>query len=292
MDANKNWTEKKPQPAGMLVDDVAGGFGRIVGDVGLCGLAEWLDSNASFYLIMNCTDGEAELSLMFRPYRLSAGMTVIVDSGMFPAFISVSAGFTASYVFVDREFAENAFYSLPVNFFDAVYIEPAVPMGAAAGRCLGLIGDVCRDTSNPYRKDILKDLLHAFASVYYHEWRQNFGRIPDVKEPTMAKQLCNRFYNLIFEGFREHRDIAYYAGQLCITPCYLAMLTRKICHETPKQAVNRLVMLDIKHKLKNTDMTNSQIADSLHFPDTSYMCRFFRRETGLSPSEFRERSRS
>lgn len=66
------------------------------------------------------------------------------------------------------------------------------------------------------------------------------------------------------------------------------MATRQVCHETPKQAIDRQVTMEMKYLLKNTNMTAEQIADYLHFSDTSYMCRFFRRQTGLSLSEYRK----
>lgn len=93
----------------------------------------------------------------------------------------------------------------------------------------------------------------------------------------------------LFDHFREHRNIAYYADILCITPNYLAMIVRKICNETPKQAIDRLITLEMKHLLRNTTLTIEQIADQLHFPDTSYMCRVFRRQIGVSPLKYREK---
>jgi len=39
--------------------------------------------------------------------------------------------------------------------------------------------------------------------------------------------------------------------------------------------------------LANADMSIKEIAATLHFEDTSYMCRYFRQHTGLSPMEYR-----
>lgn len=44
----------------------------------------------------------------------------------------------------------------------------------------------------------------------------------------------------------------------------------------------------MKYMIKNTLMTAEQMAIHLHFPDTSYMCRYFKKRTGLSISQFRK----
>lgn len=43
-----------------------------------------------------------------------------------------------------------------------------------------------------------------------------------------------------------------------------------------------------KYLLESTDMTISEISESLHFYDSAYFCRIFKRYTGLSPKEFQK----
>lgn len=47
--------------------------------------------------------------------------------------------------------------------------------------------------------------------------------------------------------------------------------------------------MEIKHLLTSTDMTIKEIANMFHFDSTSYLGRYFRRHTGMTPSEFRKR---
>lgn len=65
------------------------------------------------------------------------------------------------------------------------------------------------------------------------------------------------------------------------------MITRQVCRESPKAAIDRMVVLTIKNLLRTTAMTVEQIAAELHFADTSYMCRYFRRHAGQSMGEYR-----
>lgn len=45
-----------------------------------------------------------------------------------------------------------------------------------------------------------------------------------------------------------------------------------------------------KRKLSNTNKTVTQIADELHFESVPYFCKFFKKQTGMTPSEFQKKS--
>ena len=75
--------------------------------------------------------------------------------------------------------------------------------------------------------------------------------------------------------------------QLSITTTYLYKLCRKHLQLFPKEVLDRQTVTEIKTYLVNTDATIKGIADELHFNDVSYMCRFFRRMTGMSPIDYR-----
>ena len=53
--------------------------------------------------------------------------------------------------------------------------------------------------------------------------------------------------------------------------------------------IDEAVILEIKLLLQNTGYSIQEIAYRLHFPDQSYLGRFFRKHTGLSPSRFRKK---
>ena len=57
---------------------------------------------------------------------------------------------------------------------------------------------------------------------------------------------------------------------------------------SPKEILDRQTVTEIKTYLVNTDVPVKSIADELHFEDVSYMCRYFRRMTGMSPMDYRK----
>ena len=65
------------------------------------------------------------------------------------------------------------------------------------------------------------------------------------------------------------------------------MIVRNIAHSSAKEFIDRSVLLEIKMLLQSTDLSVQEIAYRLHFPDQSYLGRYFKKHTGESPTEYR-----
>ena len=63
---------------------------------------------------------------------------------------------------------------------------------------------------------------------------------------------------------------------------------RETTGETVVSYINRKKTERAKRELSETGKTVSQIADEMRFEEVSYFCRFFKKEVGVTPSEFRE----
>ena len=52
--------------------------------------------------------------------------------------------------------------------------------------------------------------------------------------------------------------------------------------------INRSVILEAKVLLKHSNKMIYEIADELDFPSTSFFCKFFKKNTGLTPMEYQK----
>lgn len=144
-----------------------------------------------------------------------------------------------------------------------------------------------RDRGNIFRNTIIRNrlqnvLLEAFDKT------QRFA--PDVHSQTGTTRqadLFQRFVALVHEHCTEQREVAFYADWLCISTRYLSTIIRSVAHSTAKEFIDRSVVLEIKMLLGSTELSVQEIAYRLHFPDQSYLGRFFKKHTGVSPTEFR-----
>lgn len=74
---------------------------------------------------------------------------------------------------------------------------------------------------------------------------------------------------------------------MCMCERYLGTLVRKASGVTAKEWIDRAVVTAAKVMLCHTRMPVGEIAYRLHFANDSFFCKYFRRLTGVTPTEFR-----
>ena len=104
--------------------------------------------------------------------------------------------------------------------------------------------------------------------------------------------MVNEFLGLLNRYYAHHHDVAFYADKLKITPNYLNIIIKRNIGTTAKEQINIQLGLVVKMLLDTTDLSVKEIAGRLHYDDPSYLCRVFKKHTGLSPIQYRNINRS
>lgn len=73
-----------------------------------------------------------------------------------------------------------------------------------------------------------------------------------------------------------------------ITTKYLSVAVKNVSGKTAGQWLDDYIILEAKSLIKTTDMTIQQISDELNFPSQSFLGKFFKREVGMSPKQYRD----
>lgn len=250
---------------------------------------EWWESHLLSSIIIYCLKGKAQMLLQFREYTITEGQIAIISPDMFPTFVSRSEDFNVTFCLMKRYFAEETLYGISKTLYDNIYSSPIVNGGENVAIWFDTLKYISDNYSGyQYRLNIIENVVRNIYIVYLNLWQQQYENADVKLDYNRPEQLCMKFYDLIFDHFKEHRDTRFYAEQLCISQNYLAMITRQVCNESPKDAINRMVVLELKYQIKNTTLTAEQIASALNFPDASYMHRYFKKHTGKSISQYRK----
>ncbi|MDE2198234.1 MAG: helix-turn-helix domain-containing protein [Rhodospirillales bacterium] len=103
--------------------------------------------------------------------------------------------------------------------------------------------------------------------------------------------LWQRFRDLVEEKFRTHHGVPDIAAPLAITRGRLDAVCRRHVGRTAQQVVHDRLILEAQRGLLYTGRTIAEIAYGLGFADPAYFTRFFTRETGEPPGDYRRRHR-
>lgn len=118
-----------------------------------------------------------------------------------------------------------------------------------------------------------------------------FGETPTEKASDIVNSrkdyISKQFIKLVKENGTSNRDLGYYADKLCITTKYLSSVISKTTGKKALQWIEDNVVTQAMQMLKSTDMNISQIAETLNFQTQSDFCRCFKKNTGITPREYR-----
>ncbi|MBR5687136.1 MAG: AraC family transcriptional regulator [Prevotella sp.] len=149
-----------------------------------------------------------------------------------------------------------------------------------------LIRQKADDASHHFRKQLVTALLKAMLYDISNEIYQ----LQQTRDPvkTRAEAIFTEFINLVKKNFRYERRVSWYGEQLCITPKYLSETIKSVSKRTPNEWIDNYVTLEIRVLLKNSSMSIKEIAQELHFPNQSFLGKYFKEHVGMSPSKYRK----
>lgn len=60
-----------------------------------------------------------------------------------------------------------------------------------------------------------------------------------------------------------------------------------VSHQTPNRWIDYYVTLELRVLLRNTDKSIKEITNQMHFPNQSFLGKYFKEHVGVSPSKYR-----
>ncbi len=109
--------------------------------------------------------------------------------------------------------------------------------------------------------------------------------------PRPQRALIARFMALVEEHHLKHWSVARYARVLGLSPERLNRMLRAECGRTALELIHTRVAREAQRRLLYVAVPVAKLAYELGFADPAYFSRFFKRQVGVSPAEFRSRTR-
>ncbi|MGC0422621.1 AraC family transcriptional regulator [Embleya sp. AB8] len=166
------------------------------------------------------------------------------------------------------------------------------PTPEAAPGLLGVVAELRREYTEQGEGFI--PVLQAYLHVLILRAARLAARdSPDAEadpDPGPTAAIAQRFARLLdgpVDLDPEERTVGAYADRLGVSVGHLNHAVKTATGRTPGRIIRQTQVVEAKRLLAGSDLTVRQVADRVGFADPAYFCRFFRRETGSTPGEYR-----
>lgn len=237
-----------------------------------------------------CTCGTCILSTGAQQFHLQERSELIFWGGSIMQLMEASDNFHVRLLLYPKKVFLQAAVSLDTTYFNYMREFPQYDHGAESWKNVSLWIDMAQllftRPASAFSERLELNFLQSMLM-----WI--FSAIPDTyvsatESYTRKQLLFHKFMHLIHEHAAQMHQVSFYAEQLCISSRYLNEITWLHSDgKTPKELIDEQLTAELKVLLNNPALSIAEIASLCHFPDSSYLSRFFKKNTGLSPKEFR-----
>ena len=211
-------------------------------------------------------------------YLMRPGQTHFFEVEKQPQGISIF--FLEEFLYLNNQFQLTELFYL-IDRCPALYLRPA-----QANILQQLIEQLLVEYDNE-QLGYLDALQHLMQLLLIYVRR--FYNQPNIDfiEPTTTTHLSSQFQRLVDQHFLTTHHLQSYSDMLGVTPGYLSEQIKMATGVPGSHVIRRRIVIEAKRLLAHTELTVSELCSHLGFKDSSYFARFFRRETGQPPLDFR-----
>ena len=239
-------------------------------------------------------EGEATVAVDLREYRPHKGslfffgpqsMIQLMDNDRFKAHFIVISTELMKHINIDLKLMMPPL----LQFSPHPCLDITDDESQALRNLITLIEHETENTRSRFGREITCQLVSALLykvgdilSLYQEEHPELAATLQN-----RAEEYFRKFMVLLSEHYKEQRSVGFYARQLCITPKYLTTLIKRVSQRSVSEWIDNYVVLEAKMLLKYSNMSIQEIAYNLNFPNQSFFGSYFKRNTGMSPSQYR-----
>ena len=252
------------------------------------------------YLVFFCHQGHFNVEINLRTFKVQAGSLLIFTPGNIIRVISIDEEgkrdvqgrliAASNNLIRQTRFDFNKLYDESLRLLE----NPCVTLNGAekeiCRKYVELITDIL--TSDvPNSRDAVSTLISSSFYMMGAVWTDRLSSVKKRSDDSSvrSKAVFEDFLALVRDNHNKERNLAFYADKLYLTPKYLSKLIKSISGKSAHEWIDSFVISEAMNMLKYSDMSIKSIVWELNFPNQTTFYRFFKANTGMTPSEYRKR---
>lgn len=244
----------------------------------------------NFYLVVLFTEGAGFHEIDFNLFEIKRGSVFFLTPGQTHhwKFSKAPNGyiFFHSEVFFELHFAQQRLSQFP--FYYSSQNMPFIQLTEDQTQKLEIqfTQVITESTQNQlYKKQKTIQLIDGIYIDLARIYLTNTASKNSIK--SVYSHHIRQLETKIDEHYKSEKSPAFYANQMHMSIKHLNRIVKDSVGKTTSNLISERIQLEAKRLLCNISLNISEIALDLGFEDSAYFSRFFRKNEGMKPTEFR-----
>lgn len=246
-----------------------------------------------FYLLLYITSGGGTHNIDFKSYPVSPGSFFLMTPGQVHSWNLTPGtdGFIIFFLpaFYKMQAVENNLVAFP--FFHSLNANPLVQLKGEQQKVISFMIDRMYEEFSAETPVDLR-IVRSYLEIVLLKLGRNYPTEMKDDQPGKNTYKIRQLEQLIEKHYIKKKQPRDYADLMNLSPSYLNTICKEALGKTLTDLISERLILEAKRLFSYSDLNVTQVATKLNFADPSYFTRFFRKQTGVTPEEFRERNRS
>ena len=227
--------------------------------------------------ILLVTEGKAVHQINLVPFETQPGDVLVIPQNTYISLSSLSD---------DYEGQMLSFGHLPVDFEKCAHLRLKEEDFRRIRQYMDLLWETVHSRYDR------KSIEHLETALLYDLKNMHVSQTGNAHSNLSRSQLVfQRFMDALGRKEPLPRSVKVYAEEVCVSPNYLSAIVKQQSGRSVMAWLNDHASLRAQVLLKHTDLSIYEVADRLDFQSATFFSRFFKRETGITPKEYRNEGR-
>lgn len=246
------------------------------------------------YMIGICTKGHVEFKCNLENCRIDRNAFFIIKPGSLIKIESLEDSCLDVILFT-KEFLGNLHLPMdgimmPYKIQSGYYVVSQTHNNMDICKCFDCLKCAIQgNDTNPHYHEMVRSSMTAFLSKIAYEISES-NESDKCISTSVSREIVhfNNFIGLLSMYCKEHRAVSFYAKLMCMSPKYLSLLVKSTSGKCVSRWIDEFVVREAKNLLKYSTKNIQEISNELHFPNQSFFSKYFKRYTGITPTDFRD----
>ena len=244
----------------------------------------------NYHLIM-LTEGTIEIDVNYRIFQMTGRSSLHMSAGDIIRKIKASDKVRGYHIVFSDEFhAEiRSTRNSPIN----LQLKKEYPYQVFTEKeydfllqSVSRLTTYIQDTTHFYHALVIKNEVHNLVLNISDKRRKEHGY--KIYKADRQKMILERFKDLLNGHCEKKHEVSWYAEALTISADYLSKITKENDGRSARAWINEAIIAKAASLMHYANLNIKEISERLNFTDQSSFGRFIRKNTGMSPKEFRE----